>query len=74
MSDARARTEAQAEAQQAEALWNQAITAKGGRERLGRIKSFAFKETAHFDKPTRPDMTVGQVEQIVVELPDLWWS
>ncbi len=59
---------------QAEALWNQAIAAKGGRERLGSIKSFAIKERAHFDKPTRPDMAVGQVEQIAVELPDLWWS
>jgi hypothetical protein len=59
---------------QAEALWNRAIAAKGGRERLSSIQSFAIKERALFDKPTRPDMAVGQVEQIVVELPDLWWS
>ena len=59
---------------QAEARWDQAIAAKGGRDRLSRIQSFAIKERAHFDKPTRPDMAVGQVEQIVVELPDLWWS
>ena len=31
---------------QAKALWNQAIAAKGGRERLGNIKSFAIKRAA----------------------------
>src|SRR5689334_21700927 len=58
----------------AETLWDQAIAAKGGRDRLNGIQSFAIKERARFDKPARPDMAVGQVEQIVVQLPDLWWS
>ena len=58
----------------AQALWEQAIAAKGGRERLSGIQSFALKEQSHFDTPRRPDMATGLVEQIVAALPDLWWS
>jgi hypothetical protein len=60
--------------QAAVAAWEQAVAAKGGRDRLAALRGFAIKEHATFDKPTRPDMAVAHTEQIVVELPDRWWS
>ena len=55
------------------ALWEQAIAAKGGRERLLAIRSFAIHERTTFRKPL-PEFAPGRVHQILCELPDLWWE
>src|SRR5262245_13685136 len=60
--------------QSAVALWEQAIAAKGGRDRLKVIQSFAVHEKTAFARPTLPEMAVGKVDQIVCALPDKWWE
>jgi hypothetical protein len=62
------------ERRQAEGLWEQAIIAKGGRDRLAAINSFAIREKTVFKAPTLPEMAVGKVSQVVCELPNLWWE
>ena len=56
------------------ALWEQAIAAKGGRDRLAAIHGFAIYEKTSFARPTLPEMAVGRVDQIVCALPDKWWE
>jgi hypothetical protein len=63
----------QEDRQKAMTLWDQAITAKGGRDRLAGISSFAIQEKTVFRRPL-PGMAVGKVDQIVCELPDAWWE
>ncbi len=65
---------AQEDRQKAVTLWEQAIGAKGGRDRLAGIRSVAILEKAGFKRPTLPEMAVGRVDQIVCELPDAWWE
>jgi hypothetical protein len=60
--------------QNAVTLWASAIAAKGGRDRLAAIRSFAIHEKTTFTRATRPDMATGKVDQIVCELPDGWWE
>jgi hypothetical protein len=55
-------------------LWDEAITAKGGRERLQSIHTFAIHETTVHDTPSSPQMSAGKVSQIVCRLPDGWWE
>lgn len=59
--------------QTAAALWEQAIAAKGGRERLAAIRSFAIYEKTVYRKPL-PEFASARVHQIVCELPDRWWE
>jgi hypothetical protein len=65
---------AQNDRRDAVALWASAIAAKGGEERLAAIRSFAVREKTTFKRPSRPDMAVGKIDQIVCELPDGWWE
>jgi hypothetical protein len=64
----------QEDRQKAVTLWEQAVAAKGGRDRLAGIRSFAIQERTRFKRPTLPEMAVGRVDQIVCELPDAWWE
>jgi hypothetical protein len=64
----------QEDRQKAVTLWDQAVAAKGGRDRLAGIRSFAIQERTRFKRPTLPEMAVGKVDQIVCELPDGWWE
>src|SRR5688572_12409317 len=57
----------------AAALWDQAIAAKGGRERLAAIRSFAIYEKTVFRKQL-PEFASARVHQILCELPDRWWE
>ena len=58
----------------ARALWEQAVAAKGGRERLAAIESFAIQQRTRFSRLTLRDMATGKVDQIVCVLPDAWWE
>jgi hypothetical protein len=64
----------QEDRQKAVTLWDQAVAAKGGRDRLAGIRSFAIQKKTVFERPVRPDVAVGKVDQIVCELPDHWWE
>lgn len=65
---------AQEDRQTAQALWEEAIAAKGGRERLAGIRSFAILEKTRFRGLMTRDVARGKVDQIVCELPDGWWE
>jgi hypothetical protein len=58
----------------AAALWERAVAAKGGRERLAAVHSFAIRERTAFTPPSLPEMAVGRVWQMVCALPDAWWD
>ncbi len=60
--------------QAAEALWEQAVAAKGGRERLAAIQSFAIQERTEFGRLMLRDVAAGKVSQVVCALPDSWWE
>jgi len=60
--------------QAAEALWEQAVAAKGGRERLAAIQSFAIQERTEFGRLMLRDVAAGKVSQVVCVLPDGWWE
>ena len=62
------------ERQNAMTLWAEAVAAKGGRDRLAAIRSFAIREKTTFARSSRPDMGTGKVDQVVCELPDGWWE
>jgi hypothetical protein len=64
----------QEDRQLAETLWEQAIAAKGGRDRLAGIRSFAILEKTRFRGFMTRDVATGRVDQIVCELPDQWWE
>ena len=64
---------AQDDRRQAAALWERAVTAKGGRDRLATIRSFAIRETASRIRPVG-GVAGGKVDQIVCELPHGWWE
>ncbi len=57
----------------AQELWEQAVAAKGGRERLRAVDSFAIHEKTVFAKPVR-GIAEQRVDQLVCELPDLCWE
>jgi hypothetical protein len=58
----------------AESLWEQAIAAKGGRERLYAVRNFAVSSKSHFPLSQRPDVAAGISEESLYVLPDKWWS
>jgi hypothetical protein len=58
----------------ARTLWEQAVAAKGGRERLDAIQSFAIQKRTAFSRWRLRDMATGKIEQIVCALPDAWWA
>ena len=53
----------QEDRQTAVTLWDRAVAAKGGRDRLAGIRSFAVQKTTVFNRPPRPDVAVGKVDQ-----------
>jgi hypothetical protein len=63
----------QTDQQTAAAIWEQAIAAKGGRERLAAIHSFAIHEKTVFNHPVA-GIAAGKVDQVVCVLPDRWWE
>ena len=65
---------AQEDRQTALALWEEAIAARGGRERLAGIRSFAILQKTRFRGFMTRDVARGKVDQIVCELPDKWWE
>ena len=60
--------------QTAEALWEQAVAAKGGRGRLEAIQSFAIQKRTEFGRLMLRDVATGKVSQVVCALPDGWWE
>ena len=60
--------------QTAATLWELAVAAKGGRDRLAAIDSFAIQLTTKFKRATLPEIAVGKIDQIVCTLPDGWWE
>ena len=64
----------QEDRQKAIDLWERAVAAKGGRERLAGIQSFAVQERTEFNRILLRDMAVGKVDQIVCQLPNDWWE
>ncbi len=60
--------------QKAAALWEQAVDAKGGRDRLYGIRSVAIQERTRFRNLMLRDVTRGKIDQIVCEFPDGWWE
>lgn len=59
---------------QAERLWEQAIAAKGGRERLYAIRNFVVSSKSRFRLSPRPDVAVGIAEASLYILPGKWWN
>jgi hypothetical protein len=62
------------EEQPARALWAQAVSARGGRDRLHAIRSFAILEKVRFHGLMTRDAARGRVDQVVCELPHGWWE
>jgi hypothetical protein len=60
--------------QAAAVVWEQAVAAKGGRERLRLIESFAVRETTKFRNQRLREFAGGRVDQIVCRLPHDWWE
>src|SRR5437660_4732658 len=58
----------------ASAVWEQAIAAKGGRERVHSIRNFVILSREEFSRSPRPDVaTYEQLEWLLV-LPDKLWG
>ena len=68
------RDDAQEGRQTAVSIWEQAVAAKGGRDRLAGIRSFAIRKKTRFRGFMTRDVARGKVDQIVCELPDQWWE
>ncbi len=60
--------------QEAERLWEQAITAKGGRERLYAIRNFVVSSNSRFRFSPRPDVAERIREESLYVLPGKWWN
>ena len=60
--------------QRAERLWEQALAAKGGRERLYAVRNFVVSSTSRFRSSPRPDVAAGLTEESLYVLPGKWWS
>lgn len=58
----------------AEALWKQAITAKGGRVRLEAVRNLVVTERTIYNRSPRPDMTTGLTRQRLYVLPAQLWE
>lgn len=71
---AAARSVGQEDRQKAASLWELSIAAKGGRDRLAAIRSFAILKKTRFSGLMTRDVATGRVDQIVCELPDQWWE
>ena len=74
LAGARSATSLWEDRQAAEALWEQAVAAKGGRERLAAIQSFSIQEKTEFGRLLLRDVAAGKVSQTVCALPDGWWE
>jgi hypothetical protein len=59
---------------QAEALWEQAVAAKGGRERLRSVRNFTVASSSRYERSPRPDVAVGISTESLFVLPGRWWS
>src|SRR5688500_13844780 len=59
---------------QAEALWEQAVAAKGGRERLRSVRSFVVASSSRYERSPRPDVAAGISTESLFVLPGRWWS
>lgn len=55
-------------------LWNAMVAAKGGRERLHGIQTFAMSLATKFPGFSRQDVAPGVVEEWVVGLPSRLWA
>lgn len=60
--------------QEAERLWELAIAAKGGRERLYGIRNFVVSSKSRFRSSSRPDVAVGITEDNLFILLGKWWN
>lgn len=60
--------------QEAEKLWEQAVTAKGGRERLYGVRNFVVSSNSRYGQSPRADVATGIVEENLYVLPGKWWS
>ncbi|HEY0005398.1 MAG TPA: hypothetical protein VGB17_11365 [Pyrinomonadaceae bacterium] len=58
----------------AQRLWEQAIAAKGGRERLYAVSNFVVSSKSSFGLSPRPDVMAGVKEENLYVLPGKWWS
>src|SRR5678815_1095964 len=58
---------------EAERLWEQAIAAKGGRERLYTIGNFVVSSKSRFRSSPRPDVAEWITEESLYVLPGKWW-
>jgi hypothetical protein len=58
----------------AAAVWEQAVAAKGWRERLAAIQSFAIRQSTKFRRQTLREYAAGRVDQVVCRLPHDWWE
>jgi hypothetical protein len=58
----------------AEALWNQAVAAKGGRDRLEAVRNLVVTERTTYTKSTRADMTTGFTRQRLYVFPARLWE
>lgn len=59
---------------EAERLWEQAIAAKGGRERLHAVHNFVVTSKSSYKWSPRPDVATGISEESLYVLPGKWWS
>lgn len=59
---------------EADKLWEQAIAAKGGRQRLYDIGNFVVSSKSRFRSSPLPDVAVGITEESLYVLPGKWWN
>ena len=64
----------QEDRQKARDLWERAVAAKGSRERLAGIHSFAVRERTNFNRILLRDIARGKLDQIVCQLPNHMWE
>jgi hypothetical protein len=58
----------------AQRLWEQAVAAKGGRERLYAVRNFMVSSNSRYGSSPRPDVAAGVAEENLYVLPGKWWS
>lgn len=60
--------------QEAKELWEQAVKAKGGRERLYRVRNFVASSKTRYGWNPLSDVGSGMYEESLYVLPDKWWN
>lgn len=60
--------------QRAKMLWEQALAAKGGRERLYAVRNFVVSSKSRFRFSPRPDVAAGIAEESLYVFPGKWWN